>query len=124
MNGEHHHPKSRNTGVTVVATTSGASATVLYTCPSKNKGEIRILSVSNPTTAGVKVTVELYNNQASAYYKVVDSFNIAANSVLFVVNEGDKIFMNPSDKILISASTPSVLSSYISVTETYGEALA
>lgn len=124
MNGEHHHPRSRNTGVTVASTASGASATVLYTCPAKNKGEVTILSVSNPTTAGVKVTVELYNSQAIAYYKVVDSFNIAANSVLFVVNEGDKIYINPSDKILVSASTPNVLSSYISVRETYGEALA
>lgn len=125
MNGEHHHPKSRNTGVTVDAIASGASATVLYTCPSKNKGEVHILSVSNPSsTLTISVTVEVYNSQSTSYYSIVNGFNIKPNSVLFVANEDDAIYLNPSDKIVISASTASTLTSFIGVRETYGEALA
>ena len=125
MNGEHHHPKSRNTGVTVAATASGASATVLYTCPPKNKGEVHILSVSNPSsTLTISVTVEVYNSQASSYYSIVNSSNLEPNSNLFVISSGDNLYLNPSDKIVVSASTASTLTSFIGVRETYGEALA
>jgi hypothetical protein len=124
MQNNHHHPKSKNTGVTVAATSSGASATVLYTCPAKNKGEVNLLTVSNPTSSAINVTVEIYNSQATAYYSIVNTFSIAANSVIYVVNEGDTILLNPTDKVVVSASTGGSLTSYISVRETYGEALA
>jgi hypothetical protein len=124
MNGEHHHPRSRNTGVTVASTSSGASATVLYTCPSKNKGEVNLLTVSNPTAGAISITVEVYNSQATAYHSIVDTFSLAANSVIYVVSEGDTVLLNPTDKIVVSASVGGSLTSYISVRETYGEALA
>lgn len=120
----HHHPKSRNTGALVASTATGASGTVLYTCPAKNKGEVHLLTISNPTSAAINVTVEIYNSQATDYYKVVDTFSLAANSVLYVVNEGDVIYVNPTDKIVVSGSVADSLVAYIAVRETYGEALA
>jgi len=121
---ENHHPKSRNTGALVASTVTGASGTVLYTCPAKNKGEVHLLTISNPTSAAINVTVEVYNSQADDYYKVVDTFSLAANSVLYVVNEGDVIYVNPTDKIVVSGSVADSLVAYIAVRETYGEALA
>lgn len=120
----HHHPKSRNTGALVASTATGASGTVLYTCPAKNKGEVHLLTISNPTSAAINVTVEVYNSQATDYYKVVDTFGVEPNSILYVVNNEDKIYLNPTDKIVVSASSGSSLNSYIAVRETYGEALA
>jgi hypothetical protein len=120
----HHHPKSRNTGALVASTATGASGTVLYTCPAKNKGEVHLLTISNPKTVSISVTVEVYNSQAGDYYKVVDTFSLAANSVLYVVNEGDVIYVNPADKIVVSGSVADSLVVYIAVRETYGEALA
>ena len=120
----HHHPKSRNTGALVASTATGASGTVLYTCPAKNKGEVHLLTISNPKTVPISVTVEVYNSQAGDYYKVVDTFGVEPNSILYVVNNEDKIFLNPTDKIIVSASIGSNLTSYIAVRETYGEALA
>lgn len=115
-------PKVKNTGIDITSTSAGASADVLYTVPPRHSGVIRFLTISNSTASPIDVTVEMYHAEDAAYYDITNTTSLAANSV-FYVTDGNALLLNASDKIVISGSVSSGLSSFISVDEQYTEAV-
>lgn len=114
-------PKIVNKSVIIAATATGASATVLYTCPTRFISEVKLLTVSNPTAGPVNVTIEIYNVKDTTYYTFIDTFSVAGNSVLYAVGEGDTLYLDEGDRIVVSESVGSSMKSFVSLIESYSE---
>lgn len=106
------------TGLSVTATSGGASGNVLYTCPARFNGEITFFHISSGTSANKKITVEFYHAETTTYHKLLNALDMAASSSHEVGGAGAHIAMHPGDKIVCSTDTASNFDVLISVTET------
>lgn len=114
-------PKTVNKSITIAATATGASATVLYTCPTRFIAEVTLLTVMNPTAGSLDVTVEIYDSKSTNYYTIADVHAVNSKNMLQIVNSGTKLYLDEGDKIVASASSANQLKIYTSLVENYSE---
>ena len=108
-----------------VNTSTGASATTVYTVPA-GAGSTALESIvigitlSNTTTAGITASVFLDNNSGSNYVHIVKNATIPAGSSLEVMAGNKLVLQNTGsagDILKVSAGTASACDVVISVLE-------
>lgn len=109
--------KYHTQGYTLSATTGGASADVIYTCPPNYNGTVRFLHISNSNAATQNVNVQFYHAEENDYHYIVRDISVAGKSLLNLVN-GGYFFMHAGDKIVaFSSGSPSSFDIMVSVEE-------
>lgn len=110
--------KTTTESVTVAATSAGADATVLYTCPAKHSATLDMLFLSNNNAGAKKISVQHYNSTTATYNHVAKVYSIAANSS-FNLLDASQMHIQSGDKIVLYAETTNTIESTISVKEYY-----
>lgn len=85
-------------GINVTATSGGASAQLLYQCPTNFSAIIRFLHVSANGSANKKISIQYYNNKLTQYDYILNALDMPSNSSreimggsIFMMHEGDKL---------------------------------
>lgn len=86
--------------VDLSATTGGASADVLYTCPNHFVALVKFLHVSNGSSNNKTYTMQWYEASSNTYYYIVDQHSLSANSLEDIVQGGGYIALNAGDKLV------------------------
>lgn len=81
------------------STSSGASATVLYTVPSNYDFEVEHLLINNYGTSNQKVSVQIYDSAAAEYKNLSIENTVTANSNEQLVNS-NRVYLHGGDKIV------------------------
>ena len=105
-----------NTLKNELSSSIGTTATTLYTCPSATETTIIGLNIANILTTTITVNVQLINNDGDNVH-IVKSATVPVGSSLVVVGGDQKIVMNASDILRITASQASAADVTLSVLE-------
>ncbi len=71
---------------TVTSTSAGASADVVYTVPDNHSAIVRFLHLSNGTASTKKAHIQIYHNDTTSYFTVVNGLSMTANTTHNVVS--------------------------------------
>ena len=104
--------------ITVTATSGGASANVIYTCPPNYDATIDFLHISNGTTAVQNVTIQWYHAETNTYHHIVNDKSIAGKDVYNIINS-DRIHLHAGDSISAFDGASGSLEVFISVRQFY-----
>ena len=96
--------------------TSSTGKATLYTCPSSTETTIIGLNIANILTVSITVNVQLINNDGDDVH-IVKSAIVPVGSSLVAVGGDQKIVMNASDVLRITASQASAADVTLSVLE-------
>lgn len=108
--------KFKTDGINVTATSSGASAQVLYTCPPNFSAAVRFLHVSSGTQANKKISIEYYNAERTQYDHILNAYDMGSHDSYNLVNSGF-FYMHAGDKVLCYTDTSGNFDVMISVEE-------
>jgi hypothetical protein len=84
----------------LTSNTGGASADVVYTCPTGFVALIKFIHVSNGATNNKKYSIQWYESSTATYHFLVDDHSLSANSLEDVVAGGSCIALQAGDKIV------------------------
>ena len=101
---------------TFTDTAVGTSNADVYTCPSGTQTTIIGLNIANILTVSITVNVQLINNDGDNVH-IVKSAIVPVGSSLVAVGGDQKIVMNASDILRITASQASAADVTLSVLE-------
>ena len=104
--------------VTVTATSGGASANNVYTCPPNHDATIDFLHVSNGSTAIRKITLQWYHADTDTYHFLLNDTAISGNDVYNLISS-DRIHLHAGDKIGAFDGVSASLEVFISVKQYY-----
>jgi len=85
-------------GLTVTATSGGASSNVVYTCPANHDAEIDFLHITNGASSNHNVSIQWYHADTSTYYHILNDKSIAGKDVYNIITS-DRIYLHAGDKI-------------------------
>lgn len=105
-----------NSFKTVTDTAVGTSPATIYTCPSVTETTIIGLNVANILSVSITVDVQLENNDGDNVYLVKDAI-VPVGSALVAVGGDQKIVMNASDVLKVTASQASAADVTLSILE-------
>lgn len=105
-----------NSFKTVTDTAVGTSPATIYTCPSATETTIIGLNVANILSVSITVDVQLENNDGDNVYLVKDAI-VPVGSALVAVGGDQKIVMNASDVLKVTASQASAADVTMSILE-------
>ena len=84
--------------INVTATAAGASAQLLYTCPTNFSAEVTFLLVSSGTVANKDISIQFYHQETASYKYILRTYRMGSNNVFVVINtpsmllhQGDKL---------------------------------
>ena len=101
---------------TFTDTAVGTNDADVYTCPSATETTIIGLNVANILTSSITVNIQLINNDGDNVHIVKDGI-VPVGSSLVAVGGDQKIVMNASDVLRITASQASAADVTVSVLE-------
>jgi len=101
---------------TLTDTAVGTSAATIYTCPASTETTIIGLNVANILTTSITVDVQLENNDGDNVYIVKDAI-VPVGSSLVSCGGDQKIVMNASDVLKVTASAASAADVTMSILE-------
>ena len=104
--------------VIVTATTGGANANLIYTCPAFHDATVDFLHVSNGGSSVGHVTIQWYHADTNTYHHLLNDKSVAGKDVYNVIGS-DRIHLHAGDKILAFDGTSSSLEVFISVRQFY-----
>ena len=104
--------------VIVTATTGGANANLIYTCPAFHDATIDFLHVSNGGSSVEHVTIQWYHADTNTYHHLLNDKSVAGKDVYNVIG-ADRIHLHAGDKILAFDGASSSLEVFISVRQFY-----
>jgi len=104
--------------VTITATSGGASANLIYTCPPNHDATIDFLHVTNGSSSTNHVTIQWYHADTSTYHHLINDKSIAGHDVYNVIGS-DRIHLHAGDKILAFDGSSNNLEVFISVRQYY-----
>lgn len=105
-----------NTFKLITDSAIGTSAATVYTCPAATATTIIGLNLANILSVSVTVDVQIENNDGDNVY-VVKSAIIPVGSSLVAVGGDQKIVMNASDVLKVTASQASAVDVTLSALE-------
>ena len=105
-----------NSFKTVTDTAVGTSPATIYTCPSATETTIIGLNVANILSVSITVDVQLENNDGDNVY-IVKSAIVPVGSSLVAVGGDQKIVLNSSDILKVTASQASAADVTLSILE-------
>ena len=103
--------------VIVTATTGGANANLIYTCPAFHDATVDFLHVSNGGSSVGHVTIQWYHADTNTYHHLLNDKSVAGKDVYNVIG-ADRIHLHAGDKIL-EFDCASNLEVFISVRKFY-----
>lgn len=101
---------------TLTDTAVGTSAATIYTCPASTETTIIGLNVANILTSSITVDVQLENNDGDNVY-IVKNAIVPVGSSLVACGGDQKIVMNASDVLKVTASAASAADVTVSILE-------
>lgn len=101
---------------TVTDTAVGTSAATIYTCPASTETTIIGMNVANILTSSITVDIQLENNDGDNVYILKDAI-VPVGSALVAVGGDQKIVMNASDVLKVTASQASAADVTLSILE-------
>ena len=104
--------------LTVSATSGGASADVLYTCPPNHDATVDFLHISNGSSSTKHVTLQFYHADDNQYHHLINDKSIAGKDVYNVIT-ADRLHLHAGDKILAFDGASGNLEVFISVRQYY-----
>ena len=105
-------------GLTVTATSGGASSDVLYTCPANFDAEIDFLHITNGDTANHNISLQWYHADTNTYHHILNDKAIAGKGVYNVITS-DRIYLHAGDKITAFNGASGALEVFLSGKEFY-----
>ena len=107
--------------VIVTATSGGANANLIYTCPPNHDATVDFLHVSNGGSATGNVTIQWYHADTNTYHHLLNDKSVAGKDVYNVIG-ADRIHLHAGDKILAFDGASTNLEVFISVRQFYNPA--
>ena len=104
--------------VVVSATSGGASANLVYTCPPHHDATIDFLHISNGNSSTKNVTIQWFHADTGLYHSIINDKSISGKDVYNVVG-ADRIHLHAGDKILAFDGLSGSLEVFISVRQFY-----
>tara|TARA_Y100000385_G_scaffold244427_1_gene262491 strand:+ start:389 stop:751 length:363 start_codon:yes stop_codon:yes gene_type:complete len=104
--------------VTIASTTTGANATVVYTCPALHDATVDLLHVANNNNSSKKVYLQFYHQDDTTYHYVLKNHTIAGNSAENIFGPG-VLHLHSGDKIVAYGETANTMEILISCREFY-----
>jgi hypothetical protein len=84
--------------INVTATAAGASAQLLYTCPTNFSSVVTFLIISSGSVANKDISIQFYHQETASYKYILRTYKMGSNSVFVVINtpslslhQGDKL---------------------------------
>jgi len=105
-------------GLTVTATSGGASSNVIYTCPAKHDAELDFLHVTNGSSSTQNVSLQWYHAESNTYHHILNDKSIAGKDVYNVITS-DRIYLHAGDKITAFDGSSGGLEVFLSGKEFY-----
>jgi hypothetical protein len=105
-------------GLVVTATSGGASANVVYTCPAFFDAEIDFLHISNGTTAVQNISIQWYHEETNIYHHILNDKAIPGKDVYNIITS-DRIYLHAGDKITAFDGASGNLEVFLSAKEFY-----
>lgn len=105
-----------NSFKTVTDTAVGTSPATIYTCPASTETTIIGLNIANILSSSITVDVQLENNDGDNVY-IVKSAIVPVGSSLVAVGGDQKIVLNSSDILKVTASQASAADVTLSILE-------
>lgn len=97
--------KFNTDGINVTATSSGASAQLLYQCPTNFSSILKFLHISSGSSANKKISIQYYNDKKAQYDYLLNAFVMGANSSHEVIEGGAMFYMHSGDKLVCFTDT-------------------
>ena len=88
--------------VNVTSTDGTANATSLYTCPTNFTSLVKLLLVSSGSGGSKQVSVQLFDNSASAYNTLVTGLRMESSSITNIL-DGDQLALHSGDQLVAFA---------------------
>ncbi len=105
-------------GITVTATSGGASSNVVYTCPPNFDAEIDFLHITNGDTANHNISLQWYHAETNTYHHILNDKAITGKDVYNVITS-DRIYLHSGDKITAFDGSSGGLEVFLSGKEFY-----
>lgn len=105
-------------GLTVSATSGGASGNVVYTCPPNFDAEIDFLHITNGATANHNISIQWYHAETNTYHHILNDKSIAGKDVYNIITS-DRIYLHAGDKITAFNGVSGSLEVFLSAKEFY-----
>ena len=105
-------------GLTVTATSGGASSDVLYTCPANFDAEIDFLHITNGDTANHNISLQWYHADTNTYHHILNDKTVSGKGVYNVITS-DRIYLHAGDKITAFDGASGALEVFLSGKEFY-----
>ena len=105
-------------GLTVSATSGGASGNVVYTCPPNFDAEIDFLHITNGATANHNISIQWYHAETNTYHNIINDKAIAGKDVYNIITS-DRIYLHAGDKITAFNGVSGSLEVFLSAKEFY-----
>jgi hypothetical protein len=90
--------KFKTESINVTATAAGASAQLLYTCPTNFSSVVTFLIISSGSVANKDISIQFYHQETASYKYMLRTYKMGSNSVFTVINtpsmslhQGDKL---------------------------------
>jgi len=85
--------------INVTATAAGASAQLLYACPTNFSAVVTFLLVSSGTVANKDISIQFYHQEQATYKYMLRTYRMSANSVFIVTNTASML-LHQGDKLV------------------------
>ena len=105
-------------GITIASTTTGADATVVYTCPANHDATVDLLHISNNNNASKKVYVQFYHAGTTTYHFILNNHAVAGNTAVNLFNAAP-MHLHAGDKIVMYGETTNTMEALISCKQYY-----
>ena len=102
--------------INVTATAAGASAQLLYACPTNFSAEVTFLLVSSGAIANKDISIQFYHQEQASYKYMLRTYKMGANSV-FVVTNTPSMLLHQGDKLVCFTDSTGNFDVIISVEE-------
>ena len=102
--------------INVTATAAGASAQLLYACPTNFSAEVTFLLVSSGTVANKDISIQFYHQEQATYKYMLRTYRMSSNSVFVVINT-PSMLLHQGDKLVCFTDSTGNFDVIISVEE-------
>ena len=85
--------------INVTATAAGASAQLLYQCPTNFSAVVTFLIVSSGTVANKDISIQFYHQETATYKYILRTYRMGSNSI-FVVTSSNSLSLHQGDKLV------------------------
>jgi len=102
--------------INVTATAAGASAQLLYACPTNFSAVVTFLLVSSGTVANKDISIQFYHQETASYKYILRTYRMGSNNV-FVLTNTPSLSLHQGDKLVCFTDSTGNFDVSISVEE-------